>query len=135
MKQTRSLSEFSCLSDYTRLATRYSTVKPVENGHYQKDQKLVFKTNFCLMQVKSIAECFRPSLSYRLSLSSLFCLFLSGCIIQVLLHVTFNHIVRLFVFNIPSAVKLLWGQGHSLKSHPTDWRSRGSNLQSLVYKA
>ena len=55
-------------------------------GHSQKDQKLVFKTNYCLMQVKSIAECskgsilqyFRPSLSYHLSLRSLFCLFLSG---------------------------------------------------------
>ena len=33
------------------------TVKPALNGHSQKDQKLVFKTNYCLMQVKSIAEC------------------------------------------------------------------------------
>ena len=45
---------------------------------------MVFKTNYRLMQVKSIAECskgsilhnFRPSLSYHLSLRSLFCLFL-----------------------------------------------------------
>ena len=29
----------------------------MSNGHSQKDQKLVFKTNFRLMQVKSIAEC------------------------------------------------------------------------------
>ena len=44
---------------------------------------LVFKTNYRLMQVVSIAECskgsilqyFRPSLSYHLSLRSLFCLF------------------------------------------------------------
>ena len=49
------------------------------------------------MQVKSIAECsngsilqyFRPSLSYNLSLRSLFCLFLSGHFTQVLLQV--NH--------------------------------------------
>ena len=34
------------------------TVEPVENGHSQKDQKLVFKTNYRLMQVKSIAECY-----------------------------------------------------------------------------
>ena len=42
----------------------------------KEDQKLVFKTNYCLMQVKSIAECskgnilqyLRPSLSYHLSL-------------------------------------------------------------------
>ena len=30
-------------------------VKPVYNGHSQKDQKLVFKTNYCLMQDKSNA--------------------------------------------------------------------------------
>ena len=64
-----------------------------KNDHSQKDQKLVFNTNYCLMQVKSIAECsmgsilqyFRPSLSYHLSLRSLFCLFLSGHFTQVLL--------------------------------------------------
>ena len=33
------------------------TVKPVLNGHSQKDQKLVFKTKYRLMKVKSIAEC------------------------------------------------------------------------------
>ena len=52
-----------------------STEKNVKNGHSQKDQKLFFKTNYCSMQVKSIAECskgsilqyFRPSLSYNLS--------------------------------------------------------------------
>ena len=46
------------------------------------------------MQVKSIAECskgsilqyFRPSSSYHLSLRSLFCLFLSGCLTQDLLY-------------------------------------------------
>ena len=53
------------------------TVKPVLSGHSKK------KTNYRLMQVKSIAECskgsilqsFRPSLSYHLLLRSLFCLF------------------------------------------------------------
>ena len=46
------------------------------------------------MHVKSIAECskgsilqlFRPSLSYQLALRSLFHLFLSGCLRQVLLY-------------------------------------------------
>ena len=33
------------------------TVKLVLNGHTQKDRKLVFKTDYPLMQVKSIAEC------------------------------------------------------------------------------
>ena len=52
-----------------------------------KTKKLVFKTDYCLMHVKSIAECSkRPSLSYNLSLRSLFCLFLSGCLRQVLLY-------------------------------------------------
>ena len=49
------------------------------------------KNDFCVMQVKSIAECsngsilqyFRPSLSYQLSLRPLFCLFLSGRLRQV----------------------------------------------------
>ena len=61
----------------------------------QKDQKLVFKADYGLMQVKSIAErskgsilqYFRPSLTYHLSLSSLFCLFLSGRLRQILLYV------------------------------------------------
>ena len=48
-----------------------------------EDQKLVFKTDFRLMQVKSFAEgsslqYFRPSLSNHLSLRPLFCIFLNG---------------------------------------------------------
>ena len=49
----------------------------------KKKTKIGFKTDYRLMQVKSIAECsngsllqyFPPSLSYHLSLRSLFCLF------------------------------------------------------------
>ena len=56
-------------------------------------QELVFKSNYRLMQAKSIAECskgsilqyFRPSLSYQLLLISLFCLFWSVHFTQVLL--------------------------------------------------
>ena len=70
------------------------TVKPVLNGHSQKDFKLVFNTNYRLLLVKSIAECskgsimqyFRPSLSNHVSLRSLFCLILSGLFTQVLLY-------------------------------------------------
>ena len=70
------------------------TVSHVQNGHPQKDRKLVLKTNYHLMLAKSIAECskgsilqyFRPSLSYHLSLQSLFCLFFSGRFTQVLLY-------------------------------------------------
>ena len=61
---------------------------------------MVFKTDYCLMQVKSISECskgnilqyFCPSLSYNVSLRSLFCLFLSGCLRQVLLYYTFQRV-------------------------------------------
>ena len=61
----------------------------------EEDQKLLFKTAYRLMQVKSIAECskgsilqyFRPSLSHHLPVRSLFCLFLCGRLRQVLLYV------------------------------------------------
>ena len=72
----------------------YSTVK----RPLSKRPKIVFKTNYRLMQVKSIAKCskgsilqyFRPSLSYQLSLRSLFCLFLSGRFTPVLLYIYAN---------------------------------------------
>ena len=52
---------------------------------------IFFKNIYRLMQVKSIAECskglyFLPSLSYHFPLRSLFCLFLSGHLRQVLLY-------------------------------------------------
>ena len=80
-KQSLSYGAFSS----SALTTEH-TVKPSLNGHSQKDQKLVLKTSYHLMQAKSIAECsnwsilqyFQPSVSYHLSLRSLFCLFLSG---------------------------------------------------------
>ena len=58
---------------------------------------MIFKSNYRLMQVKSIAECskgsilqyFQPSLSYHLSLRSLFCLFLCGRLRQVLLYMCY----------------------------------------------
>ena len=60
------------------------------NGHSQKYQKLIFKTNYRLNQVKNIAECSKGIIlqyfrSYHLSLRYLFCLFLSGRFRQVLL--------------------------------------------------
>ena len=62
------------------------TVKPVLSGHTKRILKLVFKTDYRLMKVKSIAQCFRPSLSYHLSLRFLICLFLSAPLRQVLLY-------------------------------------------------
>ena len=73
---------------------KVSTVKPVFSGHSKRRPKLVFKTDYRLMQVKSIAECspwsilqyFLPSLSYHLSFRFLFCLFLSCRLRQALLY-------------------------------------------------
>ena len=75
------------------LDAKVCTVKPVLSGH-SKRPKLVFKTDYRLMQVQSIAECskgsilqyFRPVLSYHLSLRSLFCLFVSGRLRQALVY-------------------------------------------------
>ena len=71
------------------------TVKPVQNGHSQKDRKLIFRTNYRLMQVKSIAECskgsilqyFRPVITLPFGIKIfVFCLFLSVLFRQVLLN-------------------------------------------------
>ena len=43
------------------------TVKPVKNGHSRKEQKLFFKANYRLMQVKSIADCSKGEHSTILS--------------------------------------------------------------------
>ena len=59
------------------------TVTSVLSGHSKRRLKLVFKTDYRLMKVQSIVECskgsilqyLRPSLSYHLSIRSLFCLF------------------------------------------------------------
>ena len=72
---------------YSKTCVQTATFKKYQ----KKYQKLVFKTDYGLMEVKSIAECckgsilqyFRPSLSYYLSLRSLFCLFLSSRLRQV----------------------------------------------------
>ena len=73
------------------------TVKPVLSGHSKRRPKIGFQTHLSLNAGQSIAECSKgsilqyywPSLSYHLSLRSLFCLFLSGRLRQVLLYVHF----------------------------------------------
>ena len=88
------------------------TVKPVSNGH-----KLIFKTNYHLMQDKSIAECskgsilqyFQPSLSYQLPLISLFCQFLSGGFTQVLLYLgLLSLLTSLSIFPVDLRVPNFW---------------------------
>ena len=77
-----------------------TTVKPVLSDHSKRWQKLVFKTDKRLMQVKRIAECskgsilqyFRSALSYHLSL---FCLFLSGRLRHGLLYVVLGFMLTL----------------------------------------
>ena len=90
----RNESKLYLLKDYQSHIHVY-TVKPVLSGHSKRRPKFVFKTGYRLMQVQSIAECskpwnilqyFRPSLSYHMSSISLFCLFLSDRLRQVLLY-------------------------------------------------
>ena len=67
------------------------TVKPVLSGHSKKDHKWVFKTNYRLMQVNSIAECSkgsilqycRPAFEVTHSFKTFFCLFLSDRLRQI----------------------------------------------------
>ena len=81
---------------HTFIPLKQHTVKPVLSGHWKRRQKLVFKIGYRLMKVKSIAECskgsilqyFRHSLSYYLPLITLFCLFSSGRLKQVLLYMS-----------------------------------------------
>ena len=53
--------------DSTSLILDLHTVKPVLSGHSQKDKKMVFKTNYRLVHVKSIAECSKGENSAILS--------------------------------------------------------------------
>ena len=40
----------------------------------------------------------------------------------------------LFMFNVPpTAIKVICGRGYGFKSHPTDWRCRGSSLQGEFF--
>ena len=93
--QFKNLTLFPPVTNFlSALSSAYVTCK-VAYSYYSlckmatpKRPKIGFKTNYRLIQVKSIAECskgsilqyFRPSLSYHLSLRSLFCLFLVAVI-------------------------------------------------------
>ena len=44
-------------------------------------------------------------------------------------------LLLLLGFNIPPTAKVIQRQDLSLKSHPKDWRSLGTNPPPLVYKA
>ena len=101
----KSLDSGSAGLEFQGRADERTHSKPVISGQSKRRSKLVFKTDYCLMQVKSIAECskgsilqyFRPSLSYSLLFRSLLCLFLSDCLtgsdFDVILHVVKPHCI------------------------------------------
>ena len=105
------------------------TVKPVLSGHSKKRPKLVFKTNYRLMQVKRIAECskesilqyFLPPLSYHMSLRSLFCLFVSGRLRQVLLYmktqntILYQNTIYFKILQSTSLTQSPWDQNFTIE--------------------
>ena len=123
--------KFSDMKVYNILVLKYTTVKPVLSGHLKRRPKLFFKTDYHLMQVKSIAECspwgilqyFRPSLSYHLPLRPLFCLFLSGRLRQVLLysaHCTINLAIVLYGSVHPHrTLRFIFWHEDTTAYHPT----------------
>ena len=70
------------------------TVKPVLSGQSKRRPKICYQDQlslnavqkYCRMLQESILQYVWPSLTYHLSLRSLFCLFLSGRLRQVLLY-------------------------------------------------
>ena len=68
----------------------WPTVKPVLNSHSKIDKTKVLKTDYRLMQVKSIAEC---SCNTLMSWNQILVFFLSGRLRQVILYVISNQIV------------------------------------------
>ena len=87
---------------------------------------MVFKTYYCLMQVKSIAECskwiilqyFRPSLSYQLSSRPLFCLFFEWPLMT-------GFTVWLFIYNMyPERWTIFWFPWRFVRQTNwcTDWQ-------------
>ena len=62
-RSTQVLQEYTSTAFYLYLGlVERKPVKTVLSSHSKRRQKLVFKTNYCLMQVKSIAECSKGSM-------------------------------------------------------------------------
>ena len=88
----KKIKKSHCFVRQYKQQPRYS--KRCVKGPLSKRPKMVFKTDYRLIQVKSIAECshwsilhyIRPSFSYHLSFRPLFCVILSGRFIQVSLY-------------------------------------------------
>ena len=86
----------------------YNTVKTCLKQPLEKKTKIGFQDllslnagkKYCRMLSWSILQYFRPSLSYNLSLRPLFCLFLSGCLRQVLLYQNFTYSVHMLLYRL-----------------------------------
>ena len=112
------------------------------SNHSQKYRKMVFKTNYCLNQVKNIAECskgrflqyFWPTLSYQLSLRPLFCLSLSGRFTQVLLYVPKSHKLALFDFLLFSEI-IIGCYGIKYFTRICRWRDIKSSMYNFFVTA
>ena len=81
-------------SSCEKKSTIQYTVKPVLSGHSKRRPKIGFQDRlllnvgqkYCRMLQESILQYFQPSLSYHLSLRTLFSLCLSGRLRQILLY-------------------------------------------------
>ena len=77
---------------FSKICVNVCTVKPVLSGHSKKRPKICFQYRLSLnagqtyCRMLPFLRYFRPSISYQLPFRSLFCLFLSGCLRQVLLY-------------------------------------------------
>ena len=69
---------------YSKTCLKQPLKKNTKIG-FQDQLSLKAGQKYCRMLSWSILQYFQPSLSYHLSLRPLFCLFLSGCLRQVLL--------------------------------------------------
>ena len=81
---------FVCLEalifhNYSKTCLKWPLKKNTISG-FQDRLLLNAGQKYCRMLQESILQYFPPSLSYRLSLRPLFCLFLSGCLRRVLLY-------------------------------------------------
>ena len=78
---------------YSKTCIKQSLSKRPKIG-FQDQLSLNAVQKYCRMLKGSILQYFRPSLSYHLSLRSLFCLFFSGRFTQVLLYINLHERYR-----------------------------------------
>ena len=92
----------ACLIQYTCL--KRPLKKKIKNG-FQDRLSLNAGQKYCRMLSRSILQYFRPSLSYHLSSRTLFCLFLTGRLRQVLLQSLTHISITFFLLDIGKQCK------------------------------